>query len=226
MSSRIFSDYRKQLTDLVGRQHGVYALYKGQRLYYVGLATNLRGRVDQHQRDKHRGRWDKFSLYLVRKADHIKEIEAIMMRVASPAGNTARGQLPRAENLLSTLKREIRNEQKRQMESIVGNKGKAVGVTARRAVKSRRTATKKSSRSDGPFPLAKRLRVRGTYKGVAHEAMFLKNGSVRYKGKLYGSVSSAASAIIKGRAVNGWMFWKFRETSGKWILIDRLRKMT
>jgi hypothetical protein len=226
ISSKIFSDYRKQLTGLVGRQHGVYALYKGQRLYYVGLATDLRGRVNQHLKDKHAGRWDKFSLYLVRKVDHIKELEAIMMRVANPAGNTSHGRLPRAENMLNTLKQEIRNEQKRQMDSLLGNKGKAVVTKSRSATRSSKTAIKKSDRTRGPFPLAKRIRVRGAYKGAAYEAMLLKNGSVRFKGKLYGSVSSAASAIITSRAVNGWMFWKYRDPIGEWIAIDKLRNKT
>jgi len=35
VSSKMFSDYSRELTDLVGRKHGVYALYKGHRLYYV-----------------------------------------------------------------------------------------------------------------------------------------------------------------------------------------------
>ena len=37
ISSRAFSDFPDELTDLAGNQHGVYALYKGDRLYYVGL---------------------------------------------------------------------------------------------------------------------------------------------------------------------------------------------
>ena len=53
VSSAAFSDFPKQLTDLVGREHGVYALYKGDQLYYVGLATNLRNRIKQHLRDRH-----------------------------------------------------------------------------------------------------------------------------------------------------------------------------
>ena len=40
VSTKVFSHFRKQLTDLVGTKHGIYDLYKGDRLYYVGLATN------------------------------------------------------------------------------------------------------------------------------------------------------------------------------------------
>lgn len=38
-SSKVFSAFPKQITDLISGQHGVYALYKKNRLYYVGLAT-------------------------------------------------------------------------------------------------------------------------------------------------------------------------------------------
>lgn len=55
VSSELFSDFPRQLTDLVGRKHGVYALYKGDRLYYVGLGTNLRNRIKHHLRDRHAG---------------------------------------------------------------------------------------------------------------------------------------------------------------------------
>ena len=111
ISSKIFSGYPRQLTDLVGRQHGVYALYKGSRLYYVGLATNLRGRIKQHLKDKHAGKWDKFSIYLVRKANHIKELESIVMRISNPAGNASKGRLPKADNLKKQLDKAVSAEQ-------------------------------------------------------------------------------------------------------------------
>jgi excinuclease UvrABC nuclease subunit len=71
VSREVFSDFAAQLTALVGRQHGVYALYKGDQLYYVGLANNLRGRIKRHLSDRHTEKWDRFSLYLVREAAHI-----------------------------------------------------------------------------------------------------------------------------------------------------------
>ena len=46
-----------------GRQ-GIYALYRRGKLYYVGLATNLRNRLKQHLKDRHGGSWDQFSVYL------------------------------------------------------------------------------------------------------------------------------------------------------------------
>ena len=41
---------------MIKRRAGVYALYRKQeKLYYVGLASNLMGRSKAHLRDRHTG---------------------------------------------------------------------------------------------------------------------------------------------------------------------------
>ena len=42
---------------------GVYALYKGERLYYVGLAVDLYNRLRWHTKNKHKGKWDRFAIF-------------------------------------------------------------------------------------------------------------------------------------------------------------------
>ena len=126
ISIKAFSDFRKQLTDLVGTKHGIYALYKGDRLYYVGLATNLRNRIPQHLKDRHAKRWDRFSLYLVRKEDHIKEIESLLLRIADPTGNATRGRLSRSENLQPELLKKIKAEQEKQLGKLFGSKARPI----------------------------------------------------------------------------------------------------
>jgi hypothetical protein len=64
-------EYRQVVARMIRGHAGVYALYKGERLYYVGLATNLMGRVKQHLKDRHAKRWDKFSVYLTSAGEHI-----------------------------------------------------------------------------------------------------------------------------------------------------------
>lgn len=124
ISSKIFSDYPKEITALVAKQHGVYALYKGPRLYYVGLATNLKNRVKHHLKDKHEGKWDKFSLYLVRKTDHIKELESLLLRIVDPKGNAVKGRLAHAENLSMQLRKQMRKAHDEALAEILGLKRK------------------------------------------------------------------------------------------------------
>ena len=38
ISKRVFSSYSPQITQLAGEKPGIYALYKRNKLYYVGLA--------------------------------------------------------------------------------------------------------------------------------------------------------------------------------------------
>ncbi|MFH0911810.1 MAG: GIY-YIG nuclease family protein, partial [Planctomycetota bacterium] len=122
VSSKVFWKFSDQITDLVKKRHGVYALYKGNRLYYVGLATNLRNRVKSHLRDKHAGKWDKFSIYLVRHEDHIKELESLILRIAVPKGNATKGRLAHAEDLRKKLRCQIRIIQHEQISDIMGRK--------------------------------------------------------------------------------------------------------
>lgn len=224
ISSKIFSDYPQQLTDLVGKKHGIYALYKGNRLYYVGLATNLRGRIKQHLKDKHTGKWDKFSIYLIKEAQHIKELETLIMRVADPAGNTVKGKLPKAENLKSNLEHTIKSFQDKKREDILGRK--VIKKTPTKNIfKKAKTKTKKGEPVLAPYikKFNKSFKIRGTYKGATYRAIVNKSGTVRYNGVAYNSPSTAGVAARK-YATNGWKFWHFKNRKGEWVKLDALRK--
>ncbi|MEI8140076.1 MAG: GIY-YIG nuclease family protein [bacterium] len=67
-----------------GRQ-GIYALYRRGKLYYIGLATNLRTRLKQHLKDRHGGSWDQFSVYLTVGDNHLRKLEALMLRTVKPS---------------------------------------------------------------------------------------------------------------------------------------------
>ena len=60
----ILSDpsFTKKLRELMKGYAGIYALYKENKLYYVGLTGNLFGRIRWHLKDRHAGKWNKFKL--------------------------------------------------------------------------------------------------------------------------------------------------------------------
>jgi hypothetical protein len=220
ISSKVFSNYPDELTELAGDQHGVYALYKGDRLYYVGLATNLKNRIRNHLKDRHAGKWDKFSLYLVRKADHIRELESIIMRIAGPRGNAMEGKLPGAENLRRRLQANVKKAQRRQLDDIFTVRHKtAKGI--------RRTGKGSRAGGRGEPPLApyvkKGFTIRREYKGKTYRAYVHRSGRVSCDGVLYNSPSEAAQAVARG-GINGWWFWRFRNKDGEWVLLNELRK--
>ena len=214
--SDAFEEYPRQITELIGKQHGIYALYKGNHLYYVGLATNLRNRIKHHLKDRHAGKWDRFSLYLVHKVDHIKELESLILRIAEPKGNRTGGRLRNAENLMKILDKKADEAQKRRRAVLFGD----------RAPKFKYRAEKHKKSNNGPTLapyVSSRFTIKRTYKGKEYQATVLADGCVKMGNKTFNSPSMAGHAIVKN-ACDGWFFWKVKNADGKWVPLDVLRK--
>lgn len=220
ISSSVFSDFPRELTDLVGATHGVYALYKGDRLYYVGLATNLRNRIKGHLGDRHKGKWDRFSLYLVRKADHVRELESLILRVADPTGNATRGRLPRAEDLLTALDVNIRDVQEKQRRKLLGTKRPSPAMNRKVG---RRQPSPTREPALAPY-VTKRFKIRMEHEGRRIEARVRSDGTINYHGATYTSPSIAGARARGRKTLNGWKAWKYRNEQGEWVYIDELRR--
>ncbi len=222
ISSGVFERYPEQITGLTEGTQGVYALYRRQKLYYIGLASDLKRRIKWHLKDKHKGKWDRFSLYIIRKTDQIREVESVVVRIAEPRGNKQRGRLGGSKNLVRKLDAAIKERQKEERRGMLGDgKGKA----ARKKVKKRRKKAKgkKEERPlKGFFPGGKRIYA--TYKGKDYKAWVYGGGSIRLNGKLYASPSMAGISVTKKKTINGWKFWKYKDKNGKLVYIDQLRK--
>ena len=82
VSKDVFKRHFAHITELIGDSPGIYALYDGAELYYVGKSIELRKRVRQHLSDRHYALWTHFSLYRVRR----EELDGLF----APAGKAAR----------------------------------------------------------------------------------------------------------------------------------------
>jgi len=181
---------------------GIYALYRRGKIYYAGLASDLRGRLHWHLRDRHAQKWDTFSVYLTIGDQHLRELESLILRIVQPPGNSQLGKFSGAQNLTRSFGREIARKQRIERNRILG---------------------KEAISEEVPEGLGKSRRIRGKLKGTFVKARLRADKRVRFKGKLYGSPSAAASAIKK-RAVNGWLFWHYERSPGDWVPIDELRR--
>jgi len=76
----------------------VYALYKRSKLYYVGLAKDLKA----HLNDRHGQSWDRFSVYLTIGDEHLKELESLILRIVKPKGNKVKGKFAKSQDLRRT----------------------------------------------------------------------------------------------------------------------------
>jgi len=213
VSWRILEAYPEAVRELIRRRAGVYALYRGRKLYYVGLASNLMGRINNHLRDRHHGSWDKFSVYLTQHHEHMKELEALLLRIVRPAGNTQSGRFAGSQSLLSSLNHRMTEIDADRRARLLG------GNVAKRRARSK-------ARAGGPRSLRgifeRRKQLRGRRSGRQFRASLLQNGTIRYRNRVFRSPSAAARAAVKG-PVNGWSFWLYQDDeSGTWVPLKSL----
>lgn len=215
ISWRVLEQYPEVVSGLIKKRAGIYALYKQDRLYYVGLASNLMGRIKNHQRDRHAGLWDRFSVYITTHDDHIKQLESLMLRIAKPAGNRVKGSFGGPANLYRKLSGEMTAADADRRATALG------GSVARQRRK------RKTTNARGTIALAglveKRMSLRARYKGKTYRATLRCDGQISYAGKLYDNPTAAAKRIVK-RAVRGWKFWHYKAGARDWPPLDQLRR--
>lgn len=221
LSGSSFDRYPALIRACAQGQAGVYALYKRSRLYYVGLASNLSGRLKRHLVDRHKSRWDSFSLYLVRDRGHIKDLESLLLRIARPRGNSQAGKFVQYEDLRRKFRADMRRENRRREGDVMGDDPPAPGGRGGGG----------HGREDGAPVLAQYMGgmttsrgLLGTYHGHQHRARVLRDGSISVKGKRFASPSTAGSAVMGGRSCNGWLFWKYEKGPGNWRRLKELQR--
>lgn len=219
ISGDALEEYQGIFKGFAKRRNGVYALYRKGRLHYVGLARDLRGRLNTHLKDRHRDKWDRFSIYLTIGDDHIRELESLVMRIAQPAGNRQLGKLPRAENLRRDFARKIRADAKLKLDALLG-----------REVRLTRKQVREAGGEEGRTPILGKwtvggFRIRAKFKGKILRARVRKGGTIRFGGKNFNSPSVAAYAAIgRRRPMNGWHFWFYERAPGDWVKLNELRR--
>jgi len=114
--SKSFEGIEEAIEKTMRGESGIYALYKKDKLYYVGLARNLKGRVKKHRTDRHAKKWDKFSIYKIKKAKYLGDVEAIILRIFAPKGNSRLGRIPKLRSLQKILEKEAKKKVKESKE--------------------------------------------------------------------------------------------------------------
>jgi hypothetical protein len=214
-SREALEKYQDIIKNYVRRRHGIYALFREKRLSYVGLASNLRNRLKHHLKDRHAQTWDRFSVYLTIKDEHLHELEALVLRIAAPKGNRQSGKFIRSQDLRPEFKRAINKFHQKEMKSIFGQQEKDILIQEEKTKKGRKPIL-------APY-VKKRFEIRFRYKSKLHKATVRKDGKISYKGRIYNSPSLAGQAVI-GRSCNGWTAWKYERAPGDWVRLNELRK--
>lgn len=216
ISRDIFSKYSTLITQLIERSSGVYALYDGTELYYVGRATSLRSRVKQHLRDKHDDSWTHFSIFLVSNDDHIGEIESLLIRIAKPRGNSVKPKGRDSKIMHKELQKLIKEKQSEEFNDLFSNKKE----NKRKKKTSKANVTKKRNRSSHPENMVgmvqKRKFLHGEYNGIQYKAVLTPEGYIIYENEKYNKPTTPAKIIVKGKT-NGWHFWRIKNKNNEWV---------
>ena len=194
------------LKPYIKKNHGIYTLYNEDELYYIGKTSrSLASRLEQHLKDKHKNKWTHFSVYLTKKKRDVHDIEAVMICVAQPKGNSQKKQyLVLGEDLNEVLKKQHKN-QISQLSKYKVNKNPRYNKNKK--VKSKRAAP--VSLNDLPDKCLPKSII-ATYRGEPHQATLLESREVKYFDQKYDKLHDITKMIItkkKGRP-SSWFFWK------------------
>jgi len=207
--------YLDVIRDYVRHRQGVYALYRKSKLYYVGLAKDLRWRLNAHLKDHHGQSWDRFSVYLTIGDQHLKELESLVLRIVKPTGNEVKGKFAKSQDLRRTFARDIRLIQRQELDQLMGRVRKV--DDDEEPPDSSRHAPVMAAYFSVP------TRLRAYYKGRTLRAHVRRDGRIRFSKNVYKSPSAAAFAAVK-HACDGWHFWKYERAPGDWVRLSELRK--
>lgn len=213
VSWELLEKYPQIVNEMIRGKAGLYALYNNDDLYYVGLAVDLRRRLKQHIKDRHGEYWNRFSVYLVTEDEHTKPLESLVLRIASPEGNSVKGKLPGAINQKRSIVQKMKGIDANYRAKMMGDAN----------IKRRIKAKVKVTGTQGIKSVIKRSHaLMAEYKGQQYKATLRRDGQINYQGALYSSPTAAAKEIIDGRAVNGRTFWKYKNDAGEWVALSQL----
>lgn len=201
-----------------GRQ-GVYALYRGDKLYYVGLASNLRMRLAHHMRNRHGESWNRFSVYLTIGDSHMRELEALILRIVKPKGNNQKGKFAKSEDLKRRFGRDVRERYRKEYGALLGSPIKVIKA----AKVSSKVKLGGKAAVMVKYLKGRALSLRKVYKGKLYKARLRKDGSMLFQGIIYSSPTMAGKALCN-HAVNGWRFWEYERAPGDWVKLEKLRR--
>lgn len=214
----ILEKYPKIFLKFVRNVEGIYALYNGNKLYYVGKTKDFYARPKVHLKNYHKDKWDKFSIYVI-KGNLNKELESCLLRIIRPPGNDKSGRFSLSNDLtneiINFLLEEEYNKTHRSIFDIQPEliRPKAGVVSA---------YGKKPPVLSNYKKIPKYLYC--NYKGRTIIDEVDDYGYILHEGHKYKSPSAAAWAITGSYCTNGWLLFEYQSSSGHWIKLDELRQ--
>jgi hypothetical protein len=104
--------FRVALRQYIQGYAGIYVLYQRDRIYYIGLATNLYSRLRSHKKLKG-GEWDSFRIFRINRHRLLKDVESLILRIVRPPGSRVSGNFLKGGDFTKALRRVQRIQHRR-----------------------------------------------------------------------------------------------------------------
>lgn len=109
--------FKQRIKEVMKGSAGIYALYRKDKIYYVGLTSNLHGRINWHLKDRHKNKWDSFIIFRIKRINYLKDIETLITHIVDLPGNRVKGKVPKDANINRVLK-DILTQHKKEIRGI------------------------------------------------------------------------------------------------------------
>jgi hypothetical protein len=109
-----FEVIKTELTNLLKKRAGVYALYQNDKLVRVGLGTNIYWRLKGHAKSK-KLVWNTASLFIIgeKNLKYLRDLETAIVRIAKPKYNNQKGRVRDEHFLERLLKKSVKLKRKK-----------------------------------------------------------------------------------------------------------------
>jgi hypothetical protein len=97
--------FRQDFHNEIRGAAGVYILYKGRNVYYVGHSNKLFWALHSKTRNKHKNKWNKFAFFRVNNVRFLKDLKSLLIDAALPPGNEVSSRFYRAGDLTRAIQK-------------------------------------------------------------------------------------------------------------------------
>jgi len=88
---------------------GIYVLFDGGNLYYIGQGDLYQRLLAHYKKDRHKKKWDTFTFAKPRNPEVRKELESLLISLTDPPGNRATPRVKKRDTATENTIREIIN---------------------------------------------------------------------------------------------------------------------
>jgi len=97
----------KRMKQLLKGVYGVYALFKGSTLYYIGQGDLYQRLLAHYKKDRHKDKWDTFTFAKLKYPEAKDELESLLISLTHPPGNRATPSVKKRDAATENAIREI-----------------------------------------------------------------------------------------------------------------------